>query len=311
MTIAEPDLEHPSEGAPTRKGGLNRHAIVLTITIASALVLIRGFVSIDPYWKLASIGDDPTPVSQHPPVPLPGMSGSDEIWNISGAVLDQTPDTGGIELVTELPALDESGLTPEPKPTLDVPGRANVFGEKPQDDVPPLEPVTAERADAHIAAYRVAKASEIEESMHLKVAVRREVQRRLSLFGYNTAGIDGALGTNSRAAISAWQQDYGFPNTGYLNDDVLNSIRERTQVVWEEWHTAEAERAAAARRATKTAPREKVLAVPDDGCKRSAEGEIIADQSIRCDFKRTRERIAGFLGGEPSRVELSPAGAER
>ncbi|MCA0870103.1 peptidoglycan-binding protein [Seohaeicola saemankumensis] len=46
----------------------------------------------------------------------------------------------------------------------------------------------------------------------------RQVQRSLNFFGYNVGSADGALGRRSRAGISQYQADMGFPIDGYLDD---------------------------------------------------------------------------------------------
>ena len=47
----------------------------------------------------------------------------------------------------------------------------------------------------------------------------REVQTALNYFGYNVGTVDGALGRRSRAGISSYQADMGYPVDGYLNED--------------------------------------------------------------------------------------------
>ncbi|TMV08018.1 peptidoglycan-binding protein [Ruegeria sediminis] len=46
----------------------------------------------------------------------------------------------------------------------------------------------------------------------------REVQTALNYFGYNVGAVDGALGRNSRAGITRYQADMGYPADGYLDD---------------------------------------------------------------------------------------------
>lgn len=46
----------------------------------------------------------------------------------------------------------------------------------------------------------------------------REVQSALNYFNYPVGTVDGALGPRSRAAISNYQADMGFPVSGYLDD---------------------------------------------------------------------------------------------
>lgn len=55
-----------------------------------------------------------------------------------------------------------------------------------------------------------------EEALVLSRDQRRELQRALSLIGFNTKGIDGIFGAGTRAAIVAWQQKNVVPATSYL-----------------------------------------------------------------------------------------------
>ncbi len=57
---------------------------------------------------------------------------------------------------------------------------------------------------------------------------RREVQRRLTALGYNTYGIDGDLGANSRRALAAWQRDQNQRASGYLTADQLRLLRRQS-----------------------------------------------------------------------------------
>lgn len=57
---------------------------------------------------------------------------------------------------------------------------------------------------------------------------RREVQRRLTALGYNTYGIDGDLGANSRRALAAWQRDENQRASGYLTADQLRLLRRQS-----------------------------------------------------------------------------------
>ncbi len=57
---------------------------------------------------------------------------------------------------------------------------------------------------------------------------RREVQRRLTALGYNTYGIDGDLGANSRRALASWQRDENQRASGYLTADQLRRLRRQS-----------------------------------------------------------------------------------
>ncbi|WP_102107820.1 lytic murein transglycosylase [Oceaniglobus roseus] len=59
----------------------------------------------------------------------------------------------------------------------------------------------------------------------LTKADRQELQNRLTRAGYDTGGTDGVIGTNSRAAISAYQQARGMAVTGEPSVALLASLR--------------------------------------------------------------------------------------
>lgn len=57
---------------------------------------------------------------------------------------------------------------------------------------------------------------------------RREVQRQLSLLGYNTYGVDGAFGSNTRRALASWQRDENLRASGYLSADQVRLLRQQS-----------------------------------------------------------------------------------
>ena len=57
---------------------------------------------------------------------------------------------------------------------------------------------------------------------------RREVQRRLTLLGYSTRGVDGSFGANTRRALATWQADNGLRASGYLTADQLRTLRRQS-----------------------------------------------------------------------------------
>ncbi len=63
-----------------------------------------------------------------------------------------------------------------------------------------------------------------EEALALSRDQRREIQRHLTLLGYNTAGIDGIFGPATRGAITNWQQENGQRQTGYLTAEQINRL---------------------------------------------------------------------------------------
>lgn len=68
------------------------------------------------------------------------------------------------------------------------------------------------------------RAREAEEALALTRDQRREVQRALSVLGYNTRGIDGIFGPGTRGAITQWQGRSGFPETGFLDRPQLSDL---------------------------------------------------------------------------------------
>jgi peptidoglycan hydrolase-like protein with peptidoglycan-binding domain len=69
-------------------------------------------------------------------------------------------------------------------------------------------------ADTAIAAGEATQ--ETEEQIGLTKAKRRDVQRRLTRLGFDTK-INGKFDESTRAAIARWQEEYGYPTTGFLN----------------------------------------------------------------------------------------------
>ena len=63
-----------------------------------------------------------------------------------------------------------------------------------------------------------------EEALALTRDQQREVQRALSLLGFNTRGIDGIFGSGTRAAIIAWQQANAVVPDGYLTTALITRI---------------------------------------------------------------------------------------
>lgn len=63
------------------------------------------------------------------------------------------------------------------------------------------------------------------DSTGLTQADRKELQERLTAAGFDTDGVDGVIGPNSRAAISAFQRSIGVPETGEPSPDLLRRLR--------------------------------------------------------------------------------------
>jgi len=63
-----------------------------------------------------------------------------------------------------------------------------------------------------------------EDGLNLTRDQRRSIQRDLSILNYNTRGIDGIFGQGTRSAVSNWQQQNGFAQSGYLTDEQITRI---------------------------------------------------------------------------------------
>ena len=81
---------------------------------------------------------------------------------------------------------------------------------------------------------------------------RREVQRALTVLGFNTYGVDGVFGPRTRAAISGFQRAHDFPVSGYLTPSVHESLMDEAREPLAQ--AAAAAAAAAAARAAATPP---------------------------------------------------------
>lgn len=82
----------------------------------------------------------------------------------------------------------------------------------------------AEEAIAAIIAEPNRDARLAEESLDLSRDARRDIQRNLTLLGFETRGIDGIFGAATRGAITAWQQENGFRQTGYMTAEQINRL---------------------------------------------------------------------------------------
>jgi len=82
----------------------------------------------------------------------------------------------------------------------------------------------AEEALAAILAEPNRNARLAEEALDLSRDARRDIQRNLTLLGFETRGIDGIFGQATRGAITAWQQQNGYPQTSYLTAEQINRL---------------------------------------------------------------------------------------
>lgn len=59
----------------------------------------------------------------------------------------------------------------------------------------------------------------------LNTAARQELQRLLTQKGFDTKGVDGIIGANTRDALRSWQISVGIPADGYPTSAVLARLR--------------------------------------------------------------------------------------
>jgi membrane-bound lytic murein transglycosylase B len=59
----------------------------------------------------------------------------------------------------------------------------------------------------------------------LSRAETQELQRRLTALGYDTQGVDGIVGPNSRAAVRRFQAAEGMTPDGYVSAALLDAVR--------------------------------------------------------------------------------------
>ncbi len=83
----------------------------------------------------------------------------------------------------------------------------------------------AQRAIADLRANPEKLAKQAEDALHLNRENRRQIQRNLSILGFDPRGVDGLFGRGSRAAIAAWQRAQGFEGFGYLSGNQITALQ--------------------------------------------------------------------------------------
>ncbi|MGR3570574.1 peptidoglycan-binding protein [Brevirhabdus sp.] len=68
------------------------------------------------------------------------------------------------------------------------------------------------------------KASDVEKALDLNRGAKRQIQRNLTILGYDTRGIDGIFGRGTRNAIGNWQKANNFDVNGYLDRPQLAAL---------------------------------------------------------------------------------------
>lgn len=59
----------------------------------------------------------------------------------------------------------------------------------------------------------------------LSFTQKEDLQYLLTVLGYDTGGVDGKIGPNTREALRNWQTEMGLPADGYVNEEILNLLR--------------------------------------------------------------------------------------
>ncbi len=87
--------------------------------------------------------------------------------------------------------------------------------------------IHADEAEAAVAAILAEPFRDerlAEEALALSRDQRRDIQGDLTTMGFNTRGIDGIFGQGTRRAITNWQQENGFAQTGYVTMEQIQRL---------------------------------------------------------------------------------------
>ncbi|HET7408592.1 MAG TPA: peptidoglycan-binding domain-containing protein [Paracoccaceae bacterium] len=127
----------------------------------------------------------------------------------------------------------------------------------------------------------------VEDELGLGREQGREIQRRLTLAGFGTGGVDGVFGERTRAAIRSWQEERGLAGSGYLDADQIAALAQETEHAYRSFIAAARERAKsttahrAPERQTRRTGREGRY-LDAQGCLREADGSYVPFFKWRC-----------------------------
>jgi peptidoglycan hydrolase-like protein with peptidoglycan-binding domain len=96
-------------------------------------------------------------------------------------------------------------------------------------------PTPRELASLDTAAVSDEATQEAEDQIGLTKKTRREIQRRLTALGFRTRG-NGKFEESTRAAIAGWQEERGYPKTGFLNTAQHTALMEESGPAREDHH---------------------------------------------------------------------------
>jgi len=118
-----------------------------------------------------------------------------------------------------------------------------------------------------------------ESTLALSRGERLEVQRRLTLLGYDTRGVDGIFGRGTRSALAQWQTLVGVEPTGFLNARQLEELRTQTAAAYADWR---AQRRAANDRRDQSGNSSSGRYIDGRGCLREGDGSYVPNFKSGC-----------------------------
>ena len=94
--------------------------------------------------------------------------------------------------------------------------------------------VEARQREANLRLTPADRARLVEEALGLNRNQRRAIQRQLSLLGFDTRGVDGVFGPNTRTATTAWQNSIGLTGYGYWTANQITQLEAAAAIRAEE-----------------------------------------------------------------------------
>ncbi|WP_406651334.1 peptidoglycan-binding domain-containing protein (plasmid) [Aliisedimentitalea scapharcae] len=74
-----------------------------------------------------------------------------------------------------------------------------------------------------------------EEDLELDKPAIRDIQARLVVLGFDPKGIDGVIGRGARTALKDWQASQGAQANGFLNKELLDTLKGQSHEALETW----------------------------------------------------------------------------
>lgn len=150
-----------------------------------------------------------------------------------------------------------------------------------------------------------ADAATAELGLQLSRRDRAAVQVRLAQAGHDPRGTDGVFGPATRAAITAWQTEWGFAPTGHLTGDALAILVARTGPLDTALPATPAKRTTRAPLTARAPSAREPAAEPqvaDGACRRTATGQVVGGQSLVCDLTGFGETLLSDDAAPPQRL---------